>query len=537
MLIDLAAGSPDKFEADVAVIGTGAAGITMARRLVAAGKTVILLESGGLDYEASTADLNAGSIVGEPYYDLDKARLRFFGGTTAIWGGRCAELDPIDFEQRPWVPHSGWPFGIDELRPYYEAARHLLDLPPSDPPAGKGIPLFEGLSRDELEVRCWLFDRRFERFGLAANRALVNDPRVTVLIHATVREIVPAQSGRGVERLDVLGPAGQSVVVRAGTYVLAAGGLVNPRLLLASNSVLKAGVGNQNDLVGRFFMEHPHARGGCITGTSAWRMLRAFAKRRSGGVQYSPLLAPSPRVQEKLGILNSAMTVAARRPVGGRRPLMKRAYLHAKHEAAPTRTGRGLWKLHRRVAREAKRFAGPLRPWWECVRGRSELAIAIRAEQRPNPQSRVTLDQAVDATGMPRIRLDWQLGGQDVESVAALVEIFAAQAGRLGLGEVRPAAWLRDPARQWVFDDLISDHPFGGYHHMGTTRMAEDPKRGVTDGYGRVHGLDNLFIAGSSLFPTSGWANPTLTVLALTLRTAEHVLSRQNEKRTLGQKP
>jgi choline dehydrogenase-like flavoprotein len=529
MLMDLAAGAPDEFEADVAIIGAGAAGITMARRLVAAGKAVILLESGGLDYEATTADLNAGSNVGEPYYDLDKARLRFFGGTTAIWGGRCAELDPVDLEQRPWVPHSGWPFGIRELRPFYKAAREQLGLPPSDPPGAEDIPLFEGLSKDELSVRCWLFDRQFDRFGLAANRALVNDPRLRVLIHATVREIVPAQSGRGVERLDVIGPAGQSAVVRAGTYVLAAGGLENPRLLLASNSVFAAGVGNEHDLVGRFFMEHPHARGGSITGASAWRMLRAFAKRRSGGVEYSPLLVPSPSLQEKLGVLNSAMTVASRRPVGGRPPLMKRAYLHAKHSTAPTRTGRGMWKLRRRIGRAVKQFTGPARPWWEYVRGRSELAIAIRAEQAPNPQSRVTLDREVDATGMPRIRLDWRLGRQDVDSVAALVETFATQAQVLGLGEVKPAAWLRDPARQWLFDDLISDHPIGGYHHMGTTRMAENPKLGVTDSHGRVHGLDNLFIAGSSLFPTSGWANPTLTILALRLRTADHILSTQRK--------
>jgi choline dehydrogenase-like flavoprotein len=497
----------------------------MARRLIEAGKTVILLESGGLDFEAATADLNAGRNVGQPYYDLDKARLRFFGGTTAIWGGRCAELDPIDFEQRAWVPHSGWPFGIDELRPFYDSARQLLGLPPSEPSIGDGILGFEGLSGDELSIRYWLFDRKFDRFGFAANRSLANHPAITVLTHATVREIVAAESGRAIERLDVRGRAGQPVEVRARTYVLAAGGLENPRILLASNSVLKGGLGNQNDLVGRFFMEHPHGRGGRITGASIWRTVRAFAKRRLGAVEYSPLLAPSPQSQARLGILNSALTVAARRPIGGRRPLMKRAYLHVKHKAAPTRTGRGLWKLRRRVGRELKQFTGPVRPWWECVRGRSELAIVIRAEQAPNPQSRVTLDQAVDATGMPRILLDWRLSDQDIESVAALVEIFATQAQVLGLGEVKPAEWLREPARQWVFDDLISDHPIGGYHHMGTTRMADNPKHGVTDGFGRVHGLDNLFIAGSSLFPTSGWANPTLTILALTLRTAEHIVS------------
>src|SRR5688572_25735006 len=149
-------------ETEVCVIGAGAAGLALTRRLLARGHSVVVLESGGRDYEPATADLNAGENVGEDYYPLDHARLRFFGGTTAIWGGRCAELDPIDFEARPWVPHSGWPFGIDELRPYYDAARRLLDLPPSDPPAAEDIGLFEGLSKDELSVRRWLFDRRFD---------------------------------------------------------------------------------------------------------------------------------------------------------------------------------------------------------------------------------------------------------------------------------------------------------------------------------------------------------------------------------------
>ncbi len=526
MLTELGAGSPDLYEADVAVIGAGAAGITMARRLLAGGKSVILLESGGLDYEAGTADLNAGENVGEPYYDLDKARLRMFGGTTAIWGGRCAELDPIDFERRPWVEHSGWPFGIDELRPSYAAARKILGLPPWEPPVRDGIGLLEALSPDELAVRSWMFDRRFDRFGLAANRALVNAPRLIALVHATVREIVPGASGESVERLEVRGRGGRPAVVRAGAYVLAAGGIENPRLLLASNSVVKPGLGNQHDLVGRFFMEHPHARGGRVIEASVWWLRWAFGKRRVRGGEFAPLLTLSPRLQEQLGLLNSALTVASRPKVGGRRPLMKQAYLYAKHHAAPTKVGRGLWKTHRRFGRNVKQVLGPLRPWWRAVRGSAELALVLRAEQAPNPNSRVTLDDSVDAIGMPRVRLDWRLNGQDVDSVAALVEAFGRQAELHGVGRVEPAAWLRDPARQWQFDELISDHPIGGYHHMGTTRMADDPSRGVTDGYGRVHGLDNLYVAGSSLFPTSGWANPTLTIVALALRTAEHILSR-----------
>src|SRR5215210_5608028 len=164
MLLDLTAGAPELLEADAAIVGAGAAGLTMARALLAGGKSVILLESGGLDYEPATADLNAGINVGEPYYDLAKARLRFFGGTTAIWGGRCAELDPIDFQVRPWVGHSGWPFTYGDIQPFYRSARQLLDLPAEfRAPSGAG-GLLDTLACDDLAIRHWEFDRRFDRF-------------------------------------------------------------------------------------------------------------------------------------------------------------------------------------------------------------------------------------------------------------------------------------------------------------------------------------------------------------------------------------
>jgi choline dehydrogenase-like flavoprotein len=205
---------------------------------------------------------------------------------------------------------------------------------------------------------------------------------------------------------------------------------------------------------------------------------------------------------------------------------MKQAYLHAKHRVSPTEAGRSLWKSHRSFGRLVKERVGPIGPWWRCLNGRFELALVVRAEQSPNPASRVTLDTATDATGMPRIRLDWRLQEQDVESARGLVDALARQAAAQGLGKVEPADWLRDRPARWAFDELVSDHPIGGYHHIGTTRMHEDPRRGVTDGYGRVHGLDNLYVAGSSLFPTAGWANPTLTILALTLRTAERIVAK-----------
>lgn len=520
MLIDLRQGGPELLQADVAIVGSGAAGNTLARSLLDKGLKVLLLESGGLDYEVETADLNRGFNVGQPYYDLERARLRFFGGTTAIWGGRCAELDPIDFERREWVPHSGWPMTIEQLRPWYDAAREALSIPVGS--ASVRHPLLDRLAGGDLAIAQWWFDPDFERFGIARNRDLIDHPNAVVAVHATVRQVVPDAAGNAIDHVEICSPDGRTHRASARTYILAAGGLENPRILLASNSVAPNGLGNDHDLVGRFFMEHPHGRGGRIVGAPVWRLLSAFRARRSGAAEVAPLMTMSPAAQRREGALNGGLTVNARPPVDGKAVITKRGYEYIKHQIGPTSRGRALWRAYRRVLRSA-------RPVWtaglaaRCYRGSDEPTLILRAEQAPNPASRVTLATETDSTGMPRISLDWRMCRQDVESAAALVGALGREAARAGLGEVQPAQWLADGGSEWVTDPLVSAHPIGGYHHIGTTRMADDPKHGVTDRWGRVHGLANLYVAGSSLFPTSGWANPTLTIIALALRTADHI--------------
>ncbi len=527
MHCDLERDGPDRLDADVAVIGAGAAGITLARRLLAEGLSVILLESGGLDYEKETADLNAGDNVGEDYYALEDCRLRFFGGTTAIWGGRCAEFDPIDFTRRDWIPRSGWPIEPAALRPYYDAAWEVLGLTASAYRSDPLRHLLPDFSPDELTTPLWAFDDQFDRFSFLRCRDLIEHPRCTVVTHATVREIVAEPYGRAIRKLDVRSLSGRSLDVRARDYVLAAGGIENPRLLLASRSVQRDGLGNDHDQVGRYFMEHPHARGGRIVGGAAWRLLDAFKKRRVGGREFAPLIAPSARLQADQGLLNTSLTIAGRRPAQGSEALLMRAYLHAKHRLAPTRKGRRLWRVTKHLTSQVQHISDPLRPWLLHKAGRLDVALVIRGEQAPNPDSRVRLAPETDALGMPRATLDWRTSALDVDSAAGLVAALGRELARLGLGHVEAAPWLSDPSRRWAIDPLISAHPIGGYHHMGTTRMSEDPRHGVTDADGRVHDIDNLYVAGSSLFPTSGWANPTLTIVALALRTADRIAARQ----------
>lgn len=527
MRFDLAEGGPDGIAADVAIIGAGAAGLSLARRLLAAGASVAILESGGFDHEASTADLNAGRSVGLDYYALRDARLRFFGGTTAIWGGRCATLDPIDFERRPWVAHSGWPITHEDLAPYYAQARRTFGLPGEPPSAqallGKRLPAFDP---EELATPLWCFDERFDRFSRKNSADLLDHPRCTVVTHATVREIVAASSGRAVERLSLRSLSGNRMTVSARQFVLAAGGIESPRLLLASRSVMPRGLGNDHDLVGRYFMEHPHARGGRIVGGASWKLLDLFGRRRSGRLAFAPLLTPGVALQRRAGLLNTSLTIACRRPADGRQALLMAAYERMKHGTAPTARGRGLWKTLKRAVNAAQQVVDPARPWLQERLGLGEISLVVRAEQAPNPDSRIRLGAELDALGMPRPVLDWRTSPIDVDSVGGLVSALDRELRRLAMGRVEAAPWLGDPSRRWQTDPLISTHAIGGYHHMGTTRMSDSPRDGVTDGTGRVHGLDNLYVAGSSLFPTSGWANPTLTIVALALRTADHIAAR-----------
>jgi choline dehydrogenase-like flavoprotein len=269
-------------------------------------------------------------------------------------------------------------------------------------------------------------------------------------------------------------------------------------------------------------MEHPHARGGRILRASSWSLLKAFGRRhRVRGQDLAALITPSPALQRREGILNTSLTIVARQPAGRRQFIGMKAYSGLKHNMAPTKGGRTLWMATKKAAGWAQRHVDPARPWLLHKIGSVDVALLVRAEQAPNPESRVTLTRETDAAGMPRVALDWRLQDIDVRSVGVLVGTLDRELRRLRLGEVEPAAWLE--GGRWETDPLISSHPIGGYHHMGTTRMGTNPASSVTDPEGRVHGIGNLWIAGSSLFPTGSWANPTLTIVALALRSAARI--------------
>jgi len=482
------------------IIGGGAAGITLAHELVGAPFDVCVLESGGLLPEASTQALYEGEIVGLPGPALHVSRLRSFGGGTGHWGGVVRPLDPIDFEARDYVPYSGWPFGYDELEPYYVRAQSMCDAGPWD---------YEIRHWESGEHRLYAFAGRLEHtmwqrsrpvnFGVKYRNALAQAGNVTVFLHANATSLQTAAGGQQVQRVRVATLAGSTYTVEAPLFVLACGGLENTRLLLASPGPGGRGVANGQGLVGRFYAGHPR-----IDGTARALLLDdaehpSLYEEFLGAPSAYPVtafLAVGEAQQREERLLNTAFRLYFQ-PADDRM------------EDAPFAPPAG---RSADVQREVSALLSAL-----GRRGRSpeaQITLRSRTEVVPNPDSRVVLGKDLDALGMPRLKVDWRLTAADHASLARCTTIVAEEFGRLGLGRVRLADWLGTP-----FETAPSGF-FGSWHHMGTTRMCDNPRAGVVNRDGRCHEVGNLYIAGSSVFPTYGWGTPTLTIVALALRLA-----------------
>jgi choline dehydrogenase-like flavoprotein len=528
MLIDLEKASSDLvLESEVCIVGGGAAGVALARNMMKTGRDVCLLEGGGMDYEDETQSLFDGRNVGMEYYDLDHARLRFFGGTTNIWGGRCVPLDRIDFEKRDWVPHSGWPITLDELMPYYRFAHDSLQLGAFD----YETDIWDQLQispidfdREEMTTRFWRFDALAERFNSRRSDDLIQAQNIRLVIHANVVNLQASGNAGNITSLEARTLHGRRLQVTAQHFVLACGAIENARLLLASNSVEQDGIGNQFDQVGRYFMEHPHGRIAQIE-TDDPAMFWALYRKRypAGDVPLAPALVLPESQQRRLGILNSAATFKLQKDPSRGATISKRVYLNLKHSLSPSRSGRALWQTWRGMQDWLQGHISMPLLRFGVKMNRMGLYVIARAEQAPNPDSRVRLSEQRDKLGNHRADLDWQLCALDKETMLQFGKALQREFARLGLGKVSTYQWLEDGRPEWPVDASVGNHPIGGYHHMGTTRMSDSARTGVVDSNCTVHGYHNLHIASSSVFTTGGWANPTLTILALTHRLGDHL--------------
>lgn len=510
-------------EGDVCIVGAGAAGITLAREFSGAGARVLLLESGGLEFEPESQDLYQGHVVGHFYPDLDVGRLRLFGGTTNHWLGSCKALSPIDFAARPWVPYSGWPITLDELAPYYARAARLVQIEPdrTDEDIRRDLAL-EHPGIDPAVVDMFFLQHSAPtRFGEAYRDDLARAANVEVVLHANVTAVRTTPTAERVTHLEVATLDGRTGRARAGFYVLACGGMENPRLLLNSDSVRPHGLGNDRGLVGRFYIDRPRGKVGTVLALDTYKIQDTFNSRyRDDGYTYATSYAlsePLMRAHEALHASARFMDI----------PVRESGTAAAQQILRDLRNGH--WPAN--LGDKILRVIGDLdhvavNTWRAYVEDRtaihqsSMIYLEAEGEQAPNPDSRIYLTPDRDRLGLRRIALDWRLSEIDRYSMLVLVRAMAAEFRRLGLGAISPDHWLVERGGNWQAELKES------FHHIGTTRMADTPAKGVVDADCRLHGTDNLYLAGSSVFPTSGAVPPTYTIVSLAIRLADHLKQR-----------
>ena len=512
---------------DVCIVGAGAAGLSIALDWMTGPYKIILLESGGFEFDNDVQDLINGTTSGQKYYPLRASRLAMFGGTTGHWAGMCSPMDNIDFEKRDWVPHSGWPITRQDLDYYYEKAHKTIQLGPYNYDLDywqKQDPDLKSFQLDNDVVWTKLWQINSLRFGPTYADTIKKAKNIHLYTYATLTNILANEEVSEIREVTLKNTAGKTHTVRAKHFILAGGTIQNTRMLLASNTQAIKGLGNDNDNVGRYFMEHLE-----IQSAELWLYKPFLAKLYTWGNVYGEL-SISEKAQKEHRILNGT---------AGLSPLSIAKYTKPRMEiwqnADPRKSMDNVMQNWVEAAREAnaelygeddfdslkteEEKLTKLLELFDKLSMTNTFEFQTRIEQAPNPDSRVTLGRDRDALGMPRVNLHWQLTELDKRSIRTIYQLIGQQMGLAGLGRVKLKEYLQDELDNTSWPDGTN----AGWHHMGATRMSDDPKKGVVDANCQIHGIHNLYVAGAGCFSTSSAPNPTLTLVALSLRLSDHV--------------
>lgn len=543
-------------DTDLVLVGSGPSGMTIAREFAGSRIDVLILESGGLELDPAIQQLNTVENIGEPalrsncppphrgytgeYEWLNdiqafELRNRVLGGSSHTWVGKCAAFDAMDYASRPWIPLSGWPIGGEQLQPYVDRAGHILNLGPNVYDEGlrkllHSPPVDSNFDPAMLRPFFWQFSysrglqKQPMRFGSEYRN--IEASNIRLLTYATVTEIRTDYTGRRIVALEVRSADGSRVTVRPKIVVLCAGGIENARLLLTSDGLDPRGIGNGHDVVGRYLADHPRTVLGYFTEDPTGVIQERFGFYGLTGPEklhyYLHGLSLSPRLQEQEGLVNCAAFVAKTHAQDDPWSALRR--LAHRSSKSPLRDVKAIASSPGMLARGAYsrlvRKQGVMHKF-------DQMRLECMTEQRPNRDSRVSLSTRRDRLGVRLARVDWRISVQEIASVARLARAISSEFTRTGLPAPKLADWItRDELELANFSDMA--------HPAGTTRMGRSPETSVVDENAKVHGVEGLYVAGSSVFPTPGHANPTLMVVALSIRLADHLKSRLNQRDALS---
>jgi choline dehydrogenase-like flavoprotein len=489
-------------QAQVVVIGSGIAGAEVATHLARRGRDVVLVESGREEFDPSIQALNDVVFLGKRHREMDPnsyyhqylppalrgvSRVRQFGGTSTVWTGKWKYLQPEDFEGRSWVPNSGWPISYEDLLPYYRSAARDYGFGDLEAEAARPetVAFRETLAQSGLKMSSFYWEesptRTADRFGEEMRRS----DNLHVVLGATATELRLDDAGQRVSKVACRSLEDRELTVEGETIVLAMGAFETARILLASNRQLSCGIGNEHDLVGRFYTDHPkHHKGTLQPGP----LTEQYAHR----LQYGPkprfcvCFALDDETQQEHELLEHVL------------------YLKPMYESLTDRLQRFM-----RGQRAVRDGNGPI----------DAYRVKFVTEQVPHEGSRVTLDTERDALGQRKLAVNWCFTDQDRRAMEKTLELLTRRFAAAGLGTF-----------DFGDEPPMLDNMTDAAHQMGTTRMARRPEDGVVDANCRVFGTDNLYVAGSAVFPTGPSYSPTFTILALARRLGQHLLEITHER-------
>lgn len=513
-----------KINADICIFGAGVAGLSIAREFINTPYKVCVLEGGGLGYEPESQALYEGKNVGVDYWSLESARIRFFGGTGNHWGGYCLPLEEDDFEKRSWVNNSGWPFKKADLDPFYDRARSVLKLQqPSfsasdwQPQGIDTLPFDENFVENRV-MQMSPFSEVNTPFGATYKSFFEQSQNIEIFLHANLVEINSNENSSVITGVKARSFSGRELKVNAKQYVLALGGIENARQLLLANSTQESGLGNQNDLVGRYFADHPFLSSQntmLITDESIKTTLFYRDQIKANALSGYLTLSPKLRAQEQLLTCRFTFEPLPWHSVPKGPSAVNSLWQSLKHLEYPEHLP---GKIKNILFNIDNVFSAAV----SSSRKHKLLAARyVSTEVIPNHSSRVILDHDTDELGQQKAILDWRLDGkQEIDSIARSLKLLARETGKNDIGRLK------------INLEQVADWPESfavGMHHMGTTRMHNDPKKGVVDADCKIHGSKNFYVTGSSVFPTFGHANPTFTIVALAIKLADKLKTELNK--------
>lgn len=534
---------------NICIVGGGPAAITVALQLIGTGKKVLMLTGGRWNETVANRELNRGlAYPANSHEPLQENRRRQFGGASAAWGGRCVPMDPIDFTERPWIRDSGWPITYEALLPYYVKANYICDAGEYEYDANKVYPgrqneIIEGM--DDHELVSWPLERWSPPINFAKRfkNELNDSPEIDVLLDAHVVKLNCEASAGKISNVSVVFE-GKTFSVVADIVVLAAGGIENPRLLLSSkNEFHPRGIGNQNDLVGRYYMAHLNGTFAELAPIDRQRIGFDYEKDKDGVfVRRRWWITEKTQVEKEIGnvimflnhtysddghcdalfswvyIAKSSLEILKKKSVSK----MFRAYQELKPGVGnhvKNAFNGGLGVMPKVVKLVVHRFYKRRLPSILPSVNSKYLGLYFQSEHMPNYHSRVTISNSqTDANGVPLPVVKVAFCEQDYKTVIRAHQIFMRQYFALQAGDAQ-----YDEAAIFHYLKKRTANFNSAAHHMGTTRMSDSASKGVVDADCKVHGIENLYITGSSVFPTGGHVNPTLTLVALAIRLGDHL--------------